>query len=463
MKKLTLKKLFASSEDLINKEVFIEGWIKNIRISKEFGFIELNDGSCFSSIQVVFDNQLTNFVEVSKLSVGSSLSVDGTIVESLGKEQKYEVKASKIEIYGFASLKNPVQKKRHTYEFLRTIPHLRSRTNTYKAIFRVRSLIAHAIHEFFQSNDFIYIHTPIITGNDCEGAGQMFHVSTLDLNNLPRNEQNEIDFTKELLGKKTSLTVSGQLALEPFCFAFRNVYTFGPTFRAENSNTNRHANEFWMIEPEMAFAELEDNMEVAEAMLKYIINYILKNAPEEMEFFNAFIDNQLLKRLENITSASFGSITYTDAITELNKTNHKFEFPTTWGVDLQTEHERFLSEQLFNKPVFVTDYPKDIKAFYMKNNADNKTVRAMDLLVPEVGEIIGGSQREEDPNLLKLRMNEMGLALEEYEWYMDIREYGTFKHSGFGLGFERAVMYLTGMKNIRDVIPYPRTPNNAIF
>lgn len=463
MKKLTLKRLFASEEEILNKDVFLEGWIKNIRISKEFGFIELNDGSSYGSIQVVFDNQLTNFDDVSRLSVGSSIAVDGKIIESPGKEQKYELKAGEIKIIGFASLKNPVQKKRHTYEFLRTIPHLRPRTNTYKAIFRVRSLIAFAIHEFFQSNDFVYIHTPIITSNDAEGAGQMFQVSTLDFNNMPRNEKNEIDFTQELLGKKTSLTVSGQLAVEPFCMAFRNVYTFGPTFRAENSNTNRHANEFWMIEPEMAFAELEDNMEVAEAMLKYIINYILKNAPEEIEFFNAFVDDQLIKRLENIVGSSFGSITYTDAINELNKSGHQFEFPTSWGVDLQTEHERFLSEKLFNKPVFVTDYPKDIKAFYMKNNPDNKTVRAMDLLVPDVGEIIGGSQREEDPELLKKRMTEMGMKIEEYDWYLDIREYGTFKHSGFGLGFERAVMYLTGMKNIRDVIPYPRTPNNAIF
>ncbi|OQX97228.1 MAG: asparagine--tRNA ligase [Bacteroidetes bacterium 4572_128] len=463
MKNILIKTLFEKSEEFFEKKIFISAWVRTIRSSKKFGFIELNDGSCFKNIQIVYDNSLDNFEKITKLSLGSSISVNGELVKSMGKGQTVEVHAKSIEIISYSSLENPIQKKRHSLEYLRTIAYLRPRTNTFKAVFRVRSLIAYAIHKFFQDRNFVYVHTPIITSTDAEGAGQMFKVSTLDLENPPKDENKNVDFSKELFGKATFLTVSGQLAVEPFCMGFGNVYTFGPTFRAENSNTQRHANEFWMIEPEISFADLEDDMELAEDMLKYIINYVLENAPDEMDFFNRFIDKTLLKRLQNVTKSKFVKITYTKAIEILEKSNKKFEFPVKWGNDLQTEHERFLTEKIYKKPVFVTDYPKDIKAFYMKNNPDNKTVRAMDLLVPEIGEIIGGSQREENLEVLIKRMKELNMPIEEYSWYLDLRRFGTFKHAGFGLGFERAVMYITGMKNIRDVLPYPRTPNNAMF
>jgi asparaginyl-tRNA synthetase len=447
----------------LDKELTIQGWVRTVRSSKSFGFIELNDGSCFDNLQVVFTDALPNFSEAEKSPLGSSLSITGTLIRSAGKGQEFELQASRIEPIGVSSLDNPIQKKRHTFEYLRTIPHLRPRTNTFKAVFRVRSLLAFAIHKFFQERNFVYIHTPILTTIDAEGAGEMFKVTTLDMNKLPLTENDKVDYSQELLGANTHLTVSGQLAVEPFCMAFRNVYTFGPTFRAENSNTPRHANEFWMIEPEIAFGQLEEDMRLAEDMVKYLISYVLDNAQSEMKFFNSFVDNQLLSRLENIVKAEFGVITYTEAIELLKKSNKPFEYPTDWGENLQTEHERYLSEEIFKKPVFVVDYPKDIKAFYMKLNGDNKTVRAMDLLVPDVGEIIGGSQREDNLEILENRMRELKMSVEEYAWYLDIRKFGTFPHAGFGLGFERAVMYLTGMKNIRDVIPYPRTPNNAIF
>jgi asparaginyl-tRNA synthetase len=422
----------------LDKELTVEGWVRTVRSSKSFGFIELNDGSCFDNLQIVFTDALPNFSDAEKYPLGSSLSITGTLVRSAGKGQEFELQAARIDPVGLSSLDNPIQKKRHTFEYLRTIPHLRPRTNTFKAVFRVRSLLAFAIHKFFK-------------------------VTTLDMDKLPLNEKHEVDYSQELLGANTHLTVSGQLAVEPFCMAFRNVYTFGPTFRAENSNTPRHANEFWMIEPEIAFGQLEEDMRLAEDMVKYLISYVLENAQSEMKFFNSFVDNKLLERLESIVKAEFGAITYTEAIDLLKKSNKTFEYPTDWGENLQTEHERYLSEEVFKKPVFVVDYPKDIKAFYMKLNGDNKTVRAMDLLVPDVGEIIGGSQREDNLEILEKRMRELKMSVEEYAWYLDVRKFGTFPHAGFGLGFERAVMYLTGMKNIRDVIPYPRTPNNAIF
>jgi asparaginyl-tRNA synthetase len=447
----------------LDKELTLQGWVRTVRSSKSFGFIEFNDGSCFDNLQIVFTDALPNFSESEKSPLGSSLAITGTLIRSTGKGQEFELQASRIEPIGVSSLDNPIQKKRHTFEYLRTIPHLRPRTNTFKAVFRVRSLLAFAIHKFFQERNFVYIHTPILTTIDAEGAGEMFKVTTLDMNKLPLTENDKVDYSQELLGANTHLTVSGQLAVEPFCMAFRNVYTFGPTFRAENSNTPRHANEFWMIEPEIAFGQLEEDMRLAEDMVKYLISYVLDNAQSEMKFFNSFVDNQLLARLENIVKAEFGVITYTEAIELLKKSNKTFEYPTDWGENLQTEHERYLSEEIFKKPVFVVDYPKDIKAFYMKLNGDNKTVRAMDLLVPDVGEIIGGSQREDNLEILENRMRELKMSVEEYAWYLDIRKFGTFPHAGFGLGFERAVMYLTGMKNIRDVIPYPRTPNNAIF
>ena len=463
MQKNLINNIWEDANIYLDKLVSLDGWIRTVRSSKSFGFIELNDGSCFKNLQIVFDDKLDNFEEIAKLSLGSSIAVKGQLVKSMGKGQSFEIQATEVKIIGFSSLENPIQKKRHSLEYLRTIAYLRPRTNTFKAVFRVRSLIAHAIHLFFQDRNFVYVHTPIITSADAEGAGELFNVSTLNANNLPKTKENEIDYSKELLGKKTYLTVSGQLAVEPFCMGFRNVYTFGPTFRAEKSNTARHANEFWMIEPEIAFANLDDDMQLAEDMLKYIINYVLEKAPEEMSFFNRFVDKKLLERLDNIISSDFAKVTYTEAIDLLNKSKKKFEFPTNWGVDLQTEHERYLTEVIFKKPVFVTDYPKDIKAFYMKLNADNKTVRAMDLLVPDVGEIIGGSQREENLDALTKRMTELGMSLEDYSWYLDLRRFGTFEHAGFGLGFERAVMYVTGMKNIRDVLPYPRTPNVAMF
>jgi len=435
-----------------------------MRVSKNFGFIELNDGSFFKNLQVVFEAEaLSNYTEITKQGVGAALIIKGILMETPDAKQSFELKATEIQVEGTSAPEYPLQKKRHGVEFLRQIAYLRPRTNMFSATFRVRSLIAFAIHNFFQERGFVYAHTPIITGSDCEGAGEMFRVTTLDLNNLPKTEDGKIDFSKDFFGKETNLTVSGQLSAETFAMAFRNVYTFGPTFRAENSNTARHAAEFWMIEPEMAFADLEDNMELAEDMLKYIIRYVLENAPEEMEFFNSFVDKTLLERLQNILDNEFGRVTYTKAVELLIESGQVFEYPVEWGIDLQTEHERYLTEQIFKKPVFVTNYPKDIKAFYMRMNEDNKTVAAMDLLVPGVGEIIGGSQREERLDLLEQRMDELGLNKEDYWWYLDLRKYGGTRHAGFGLGFERAVMYLTGMGNIRDVLPYPRTVKNAEF
>ena len=460
----TVKSIYRSTADYANKEVTLGGWIRTMRVSKNFGFIELNDGSFFKNIQIVFEaDALSNYAEITKLGVGAAIIVKGLLVETPEAKQPFEVKAQEIAIEGTSTPDYPLQKKRHSVEFLRQIAYLRPRTNMFSATFRVRSLIAYAIHQFFQEKGFVYAHTPIITGSDCEGAGEMFRVTTLDLNNLPKNEDGTVDFSKDFFGKETNLTVSGQLSAETFAMAFRNVYTFGPTFRAENSNTARHAAEFWMIEPEMAFADLEDNMEVAEEMLKYIIQYVLDNAPEEMEFFNSFVDKGMLDRLHNILNNDFGRVTDTEAVDLLIKSGKKFEYPVEWGIDLQTEHERYLTEEIFKKPVFVTDYPKDIKAFYMRMNDDNKTVAAMDLLVPGVGEIIGGSQREERLDLLEKRMDELGLKKEDYWWYLDLRKYGGTRHSGYGLGFERAVMYLTGMSNIRDVLPYPRTVKNAEF
>ena len=442
----TVKSIYRSTADYANKEVTLGGWIRTMRVSKNFGFIELNDGSFFKNIQIVFEaDTLSNYAEITKLGVGAAIIVKGLLVETPEAKQPFEVKAQEIAIEGTSTPDYPLQKKRHSVEFLRQIAYLRPRTNMFSATFRVRSLIAYAIHQFFQDKGFVYAHTPIITGSDCEGAGEMFRVTTLDLNNLPKKEDGTVDFSKDFFGKETNLTVSGQLSAETFAMAFRNVYTFGPTFRAENSNTARHAAEFWMIEPEMAFADLEDNMEVAEEMLKYIIQYVLDNAPEEMEFFNSFVDKGLLDRLHNILNNDFGRVTYTEAVDLLIKSGKKFEYPVSWGIDLQTEHERYLTEEIFKKPVFVTDYPKDIKAFYMRMNDDNKTVAAMDLLVPGVGEIIGGSQREERLELLEKRMDELGLKKEDYWWYLDLRKYGGTRHSGYGLGFERAVMYLTGM------------------
>jgi len=458
-----IKKLNQSYKELEGKEVLVCGWVRSIRDTKTFGFIELNDGSYFKNLQVVYDDSLDNFTEISKLNVGSAIRVRGYVVETPQAKQPYEVKATAVEIEGASSPDYPLQKKRHSFEFLRTIAHLRPRTNTFSAVFKVRSVLAYAIHRFFQERGFVYVHTPIITSSDCEGAGEMFQVTTLDLNNVPRNENGEVDYKEDFFGKHTNLTVSGQLAVEPYAMAFGKVYTFGPTFRAENSNTTRHAAEFWMIEPEMAFADLNDDMKLAEEMIKYIINYVLENAKEEMEFFNSFIDKGLFERLNHILNSEFGCITYTEAIELLKNSGHEFQYPVKWGADLQTEHERYLTEQLMKKPVFVIDYPKEIKAFYMRVNDDNKTVAAMDLLVPGVGEIIGGSQREERLEVLERRMEEMNLKKEDYDWYLDTRRFGGTKHAGFGLGFERILMYMTGMQNIRDVIPYPRTVNNADF
>ena len=460
---LTVKQIFRETDKYLSQTIELSGWVRTIRTSKAFGFIELNDGSFFENVQVVFEEGLSNFAEIGKLTISSALRVKGTLVPSPGAKQPFEVKAEQIEILAVADADYPLQKKRHTFEYLRTIAHLRPRTNTFAAVFRVRSVVAFAIHKFFQEKGYVYVQTPLITGSDAEGAGEMFRVTSLDLENLPKNEQGQIDYKQDFFGKETSLTVSGQLNVETYCMAFRNVYTFGPTFRAENSNTARHAAEFWMIEPEIAFAELADNMELAEEMMKYVIQYALDNAPEEMAFFNSFVDKGLFERLENILNSEFGHITYTEAVEILEKENARFEYPVKWGIDLQTEHERFLTEQIFKKPVFVSDYPKDIKAFYMRMNDDNKTVAAMDLLVPGVGEIIGGSQREERFEVLQKRLQEMGMKEEDYSWYLDLRKYGGVKHAGFGLGFERVIMYLTGMSNIRDVVSFPRTANSCEF
>jgi asparaginyl-tRNA synthetase len=463
MKNLLVKQLYRNSEEHLDRTVTVSGWVRTLRASNAFGFIEINDGSFLKNLQIVFDNTLSNFKEISKLNVSASVKVTGKLVATPQAKQPFEIQAQEVVIEGESTPEYPLQKKRHSFEYLREIAHLRPRSNTFSAVFRIRSLAAFAIHKFFQERGFVYTHTPIITGSDAEGAGEMFRVTTLDLDNLPKTKDGSIDFSEDFFEKSTNLTVSGQLAAEAYALAFRNVYTFGPTFRAENSNTTRHASEFWMIEPEMAFSELSDDMELAEDMIKFIINYVMENAPEEMEFFNSFIDKGLLERLNNIVSSEFGHVTYTEAVEMLQKSGKEFAYPVFWGCDLQTEHERYLTEEIFKKPVFVTDYPKEIKAFYMRMNDDNKTVAAMDLLVPGVGEIIGGSQREERLDLLLGRMKELGLNEKDYWWYLELRKYGGTKHAGFGLGFERIIMYITGMGNIRDVIPFPRTPKNAEF
>jgi asparaginyl-tRNA synthetase len=460
---ITIKRIFADTALLLETELEVRGWIRTQRTSKNLAFIELNDGSSFKNLQIVYCDDLANFGAVNKFPLGSALKITGKLLPSPAAGQPFELKAATIAVIGLSSLDYPLQKKRHTFEYLRTIPHLRPRTNTFMAVFRVRSLLAYAIHSFFHERGFVYVHTPIITGSDCEGAGQMFRVTTLDLQNPPLNEQKLIDFSQDFFGKETNLTVSGQLNVEGFCLAFNRVYTFGPTFRAENSNTQRHASEFWMIEPEIAFADLGDDMQLAEDMLKYVIRFVLEQAAPEMEFFNRFIDTTLLQRLQLVLDAKFEHVSYSQAIKILEKADSTFNFPVKWGNDLQTEHERYLTEKIFNKPVFVTDYPKEIKAFYMRLNDDNSTVAAMDLLVPEIGEIIGGSQREERIDVLRQRILEMKLHEKDYQWYLDLRRFGGTPHAGFGLGFERAVMYLTGMENIRDVIPFPRTPKNADF
>ncbi len=463
IKNVLVKDLYRDLSPYVDNKIKISGWVRTIRDSKNFGFIELNDGSFFKNVQIVFDSELANFEDIRKLSISSSIIATGTIVKTENAKQPFEMKATEIDIVNIANLDYPLQKKKHSFEYLRTISHLRPRTNTFNAVFRVRSILSFAIHKFFQERGFVYVHTPIITGSDCEGAGEMFRVTAMDMDNPIKDENGKVDFSKDFFGKSSHLTVSGQLDVETFAHAFRNVYTFGPTFRAENSNTVKHAAEFWMIEPEICFADLKDDMDLAEEMIKYIISYVLENAPEEMAFFNQFIDNNLLDRLNNIINSDFGRITYSDAVKELEKINDKFEFPVHFGTDLQTEHERYISEKIFGKPVFVTDYPKEIKAFYMKQNPDGKTVAAADLLVPGIGEIIGGSQREDDFEKLSARIKELNLNEEDYWWYLDLRRYGSCVHSGFGLGFERMMMYLTGMQNIRDVLPFPRTPNNCEF
>ena len=458
-----VKDFFKNKKFYENKEVVIQGWVRTLRDSKTFGFIELNDGSFFKNVQIVFNDNLPNFNEVAKLTISSSIKVTGKFIITEGSKQPFEIQATNIEILNLCSSEYPLQKKRHSFEYLRTISHLRPRTNTFNAVFRVRSVLSYAIHKFFQEKGFVYVHTPILTSSDAEGAGEMFEVTSFDLKNVPLTEDGNVDFSKDFFGKPAHLTVSGQLNVETFATAFQSVYTFGPTFRAENSNTVKHAAEFWMIEPEICFADLNDDMDLAEEMIKYIFSYVLENCPEEMEFFNNFVDKSLLDRLHNVINSDFGRITYTDAVKELEKVNDQFEYKVSWGVDLQTEHERYLCEKVFGKPVFVTDYPMDIKAFYMKQNPDGKTVAAADLLVPGIGEIIGGSQREEDYEKLISRMKDLNMDLSNYEWYLDLRKYGSVVHSGFGLGFERAIMYLTGMQNIRDVLPFPRTPNNCDF
>lgn len=464
MKDIQIREFFKNTKEYADKEVVVRGWVRTNRNSKNFGFIELNDGTFFKSVQVVYEiEKIDNFAEVSKAPIAAALKVRGKFVLTPDAKQPFEIKAEEIVTEATSDGDYPLQKKRHTMEFLREIAHLRPRSNTFSAVFRVRSLVAYAIHKFFQDQNFVYVHTPIITGSDCEGAGEMFKVTTLDMNDIPKTDENDIDYSKDFFGKETGLTVSGQLEGEAFAMAFRNIYTFGPTFRAENSNTARHASEFWMIEPEIAFADLEDNMELAEAMVKYIINYVLEHAPEEMNFFNSFVDKGLLARLDNIVNSDFGRVSYTEAVDILKKSGKDFQYPVEWGIDLQTEHERYLTEEVFQKPLFVTDYPKEIKAFYMRDNDDNKTVAACDLLVPGVGEIIGGSQREEREEVLIGKMKNMGLEPEDYGWYLDLRRYGGVKHAGFGLGFERMIMYLTGMSNIRDVLPFPRTPKSADF
>lgn len=462
-KNILVKSLYRNTSEYLNKEVSITGWIRTLRASNAFGFIEINDGSFFKNIQVVFDNNLSNFKEISKLPISSSLKVVGTLVETPNAKQPFEIQAKEVIIEGMSDSDYPLQKKRHTFEYLRTIAHLRPRSNAFSAVFRVRSVAAYAIHKFFQDKGFVYTNTPLLTGSDCEGAGEMFRVTTFDLDNVPMTEEGAIDYSKDFFGKETNLTVSGQLNAETFALAFRDVYTFGPTFRAENSNTARHAAEFWMVEPEISFADLNDDMKLAEEMLTYVIKYVMKECPEEIEFFNKFIDKGLVERLNHVANSEFAKVTYTEAVEILKACDKKFEYPVEWGIDLQTEHERYLTEEHFKRPLFVTDYPKDIKAFYMRMNDDNKTVAAMDLLVPGIGEIIGGSQREERLDVLKNRMAELNLNEEDYWWYLELRKYGETKHAGFGLGFERLIMYITGMTNIRDVIPFPRTTGQSDF
>jgi len=458
---ISCRELHKNTSGYAGKKITVGGWIKNLRASKNFGFLVLSDGTFFEPVQVVINDQMENFAAISKLNIGAAVIVNGTLIETPGAKQAFEIQAETVAVEGASTPDYPVQPKRHTMEYLRTITHLRPRTNTFQAVFRIRSLAAYAIHKFFQDRDFVYVHTPLITASDCEGAGEMFQVTTMDVGNPPLTEDGQIDYTQDFFGKHTSLTVSGQLNGETFAQAFRNIYTFGPTFRAENSNTTRHAAEFWMIEPEIAFADLSDDMMLAEAMIKYIIAYVLEHAPEEMAFFNKFVDKGLLERLDHVMTSDFGHITYTEAIEILEKNNDKFDYPVHWGSDLQTEHERYLTEVVFKRPVFVTDYPKEIKAFYMKLNPDGKTVAAMDCLVPGIGEIIGGSQREDNYDVLVERMNALGLNPEDYGFYLDLRKYGSTRHAGFGLGFERMVMYLTGIGNIRDVLPFPRTVKNC--
>ena len=463
-KSMDLKQLFADAGSLAGKSVTVCGWVKTIRSSKAIGFIELNDGTCFKNLQIVFEeDKVSNFADITKMNVGSALYVEGEVVLTPEMRQPFEIHAKTIEVEGDSPADYPLQKKRHSPEFLRTIAHLRARTNLYGAAFRVRSVAAYAIHKFFQESGFVYVHTPIITGSDCEGAGEMFRVTTLDPENPPRNEDGTVDYSQDFFGKQTQLTVSGQLEGECMAMAFGKIYTFGPTFRAENSNTQRHAAEFWMVEPEIAFCELSDVMDTAQNMIKFVINYVFENCPDELNFFNNFVDKGLIERLKFVKDSPFVRMTYTDAVAALEKVNDRFTFKAYWGCDLQTEHERYLTEELCKCPVFVTDYPKEIKAFYMRQNEDGKTVGAVDLLVPGIGEIIGGSQREERLDILKARINELGLNEEDYSWYLDLRKYGGARHGGFGLGFERLIMYLTGISNIRDVLLFPRTVGNAEF
>ena len=456
-----IRALYKETDKYVDKDVTVGGWVRSNRDQKSFGFLTISDGTYFNTLQVVYGEALPDFADIAKINVGTAVIAKGKLVSTPDAKQPFEIQAEEIVLEGAAGPEYPLQKKRHTLEYLRTMTHLRARTNTFQAVFRVRSLVAYAIHKFFQERDFVYVHTPIITGSDAEGAGEMFQVTTLPLGDMPLTENGEVDFNQDFFNKPTNLTVSGQLNGETFACAFKNIYTFGPTFRAENSNTTRHAAEFWMIEPEIAFADLEDDMELAEDMIKYMIKYVLDNAPEEMAFFNSFVDKGLIDRLTHVMESDFGRVSYTEAVEILKKQNDSFQYKVEWGCDLQTEHERYLTEQVYKRPVFVTDYPKDIKAFYMKQNPDGKTVAAMDCLVPGIGEIIGGSQREEDYDKLLTRMRELGMDEAQYGFYLDLRKYGTVRHAGFGLGFERAVMYLTGMENIRDVLPFPRTVNNC--
>ena len=457
MELTTVREIFRDREKYLNKEIQVGGWVRSNRDSKAFGFLVLHDGTFFETLQIVYHDTMANFQELTKINVGAAVIVKGTLVPTPEAKQPFEIQAEEISIEGASTPDYPLQKKRHSLEYMRTITHLRPRTNTFQAVFRVRSLIAYAIHKFFQERDFVYVHTPLITGSDCEGAGEMFQVTTLDLNNPPKNPDGSIDYSKDFFGKQTSLTVSGQLEAECMAMAFGKVYTFGPTFRAERSYTQRHAAEFWMVEPEIAFADLNDDMDLMEAMIKYIIKDVMARCPQDIDFFNQFVDKGLKERLEHVANSDFVRISYTDAVKLLEKNNDNFEYKVSWGCDLQTEHERYLTEKEFGKPVFVTDYPKEIKAFYMRQNEDGKTVAAADMLVPGIGELIGGSQREERLDVLEARMKELGLNTADYDWYLDLRRYGSVKHAGYGLGFERLLMYVTGIPNIRDVIPFPRT------